>query len=43
MLNEIGVKNFFEKIDDFENNKFLEDLSKSQNENFYGQRQFIQK
>ena len=39
MLNEIGVKNFFNKIDNFENNKFLENLSKSQDENFYGQRQ----
>ena len=39
MLNEIGVKNFFEKIDNFENNKFLEDLAKSKNENFYGERQ----
>tara|TARA_B100002052_G_scaffold247844_1_gene234413 strand:- start:274 stop:2496 length:2223 start_codon:yes stop_codon:yes gene_type:complete len=39
MLNEIGVKNFFNKIDNFENNKFLENLSKSQGENFYGQRQ----
>ena len=39
MLKEIGVKNFFERIDDFENNKFLEDLSKSKDENFYGERQ----
>tara|TARA_B100002052_G_scaffold144256_2_gene131947 strand:- start:182 stop:2404 length:2223 start_codon:yes stop_codon:yes gene_type:complete len=39
MLKEIGVKNFFEKIDNFENNKFLNDLSKSKNENFYGERQ----
>jgi len=39
MLSEIGVKNFFEKIDNFENNKFLEDLVKSKNENFYGERQ----
>tara|TARA_Y100001970_G_scaffold105127_1_gene131697 strand:+ start:73 stop:2295 length:2223 start_codon:yes stop_codon:yes gene_type:complete len=39
MLKEIGVKNFFNKIDNFENNKFLENLSKSQDENFYGQRQ----
>ena len=36
MLNEIGVKNFFEKIDDYKNNKFLENLSKTKNENFYG-------
>ncbi len=39
MLSEIGVKNFFEKIDSFENNKFLENLSKSKNEDFYGERQ----
>ena len=39
MLKEIGVKNFFERIDDFKNNKFLENLSKSENENFYGERQ----
>ena len=39
MLKEIGVKNFFEKIDEFEGNKFLENLSKSKNENFYGERQ----
>ena len=39
MLKEIGVSNFFEKIDGFENNKFLEELSKSKDENFYGERQ----
>ena len=39
MLKEIGVKNFFERIDEFKGNKFLEDLSKSKNENFYGERQ----
>ncbi|WP_440693952.1 3-hydroxyacyl-CoA dehydrogenase NAD-binding domain-containing protein [Candidatus Pelagibacter sp. HIMB1695] len=39
MLKEIGVSNFFEKIDGFENNKFLEELSKSKNEDFYGERQ----
>ena len=39
MLKEIGVKNFFEKVDSFENNEFLEKLSKSKNENFYGERQ----
>ena len=39
MLKEIGVKNFFEKIDSFENNKFLENLSKTKDENFYGERQ----
>ena len=39
MLKEIGVSNFFEKLDGFENNKFLEELSKSNDENFYGERQ----
>ena len=39
MLKEIGVKNFFNKIDSFENNKFLENLSKTKDENFYGERQ----
>ncbi len=39
MLKEIGVKKFFEKIDNFENNKFLESLSKTKDENFYGERQ----
>ena len=39
MLKEIGVKNFFNKIDNFENNKFLNNLSKSKDENFYGKRQ----
>ena len=39
MLKEIGVKNFFERVDDFKNNKFLENLSKSKDENFYGERQ----
>ena len=39
MLKEIGVSNFFEKLDGFENNKFLEELSKSKVENFYGERQ----
>ncbi len=39
MLKEIGVKNFFEKVDSFENNKFLENLSKKKDENFYGERQ----
>ena len=39
MLEEIGVKIFFEKVDSFENNEFLEKLSKSKNENFYGERQ----
>ena len=39
MLEEIGVKNFFDKIDDFKGNEFLENLSKTKNENFYGERQ----
>ena len=39
MLNEIGVKNFFKKIDNFENNKFLNNLYNSNDENFYGERQ----
>ena len=39
ILKEIGVKNFFEKIDSFENNKFLENLSQTKDENFYGERQ----
>ena len=39
MLEEIGVKNFFNKVDDFSGNDFLEELNKSKNENFYGERQ----
>ncbi len=39
MLRSMGVKNFFDRIDNFENNKFLENLSKTKNENFYGERQ----
>ena len=39
MLQEIGVVNFFNKIDNFEGNNFLESLSKTKNEKFYGQRQ----
>jgi len=39
MLEEIGVKNFFNKIDEYEGNEFLENLSKSKNEKFYGERQ----
>ncbi len=39
MLKEIGVNNFFAKIENFQNNKFLENLSKSKDENFYGERQ----
>ncbi len=39
MLEEIGIKNFFNKIDEFENNKFLQNLAKNQTESFYGERQ----
>ena len=39
MLKEIGVKSFFERIDTFENNNFLENLSQNKAENFYGERQ----
>jgi 3-hydroxyacyl-CoA dehydrogenase len=39
MLEEIGVANFFDKIDEYKNNDFLENLSKSKDEKFYGERQ----
>ncbi len=39
MLEEIGVENFFNKIDNFDGNEFLENLSKSKNQDFYGSRQ----
>jgi 3-hydroxyacyl-CoA dehydrogenase len=39
MLEEIGVENFFNKIDEFDRNEFLENLSKSKNQDFYGSRQ----
>jgi len=39
MLEEIGVINFFNKIDEYKNNNFLENLSQSKNEDFYGERQ----
>jgi 3-hydroxyacyl-CoA dehydrogenase len=39
MLKSIGVKNFFNRIESFKNNKFLENLSQTTNENFYGERQ----
>ncbi|MDC3087898.1 3-hydroxyacyl-CoA dehydrogenase NAD-binding domain-containing protein [Candidatus Pelagibacter sp.] len=39
MLEEIGVKNFFDKADDFSENSFLKNLSKTKNEYFYGERQ----
>jgi 3-hydroxyacyl-CoA dehydrogenase len=39
MLEEIGVENFFNKIDNFKGNVFLENLSKTKNQDFYGTRQ----
>ena len=39
MLEEIGVSNFFDKIDEYQKNNFLENLAKTKNEKFYGQRQ----
>ncbi|MDC1155789.1 3-hydroxyacyl-CoA dehydrogenase NAD-binding domain-containing protein [Candidatus Pelagibacter sp.] len=39
MLEEIGVKDFFNRVDDFAGNNFLENLSKTKNEDFYGERQ----
>ncbi len=39
MLKSIGVKNFFNRVDSFENNKFLQNLSGTKDENFYGERQ----
>ena len=39
MLEEIGVENFFDKVDEYKGNKFLENLSNSKDENFYGERQ----
>ena len=39
MLEEIGVANFFDKIDEYQNNDFLEKLAKTKNEKFYGERQ----
>jgi 3-hydroxyacyl-CoA dehydrogenase len=39
MFEEIGVKNFFDKIDNFKGNTFLENLSKNKEEDFYGERQ----
>ncbi len=39
MLEEIGVKFFFDKIDEYKGNNFLENLAKSKNEKFYGERQ----
>jgi len=39
MLEEIGVNNFFNKINEYKNNDFLENLAQSKNEEFYGERQ----
>ncbi len=39
MLEEIGVTNFFDKINNYEENIFLENLAKTRNEKFYGERQ----
>jgi 3-hydroxyacyl-CoA dehydrogenase len=39
MLEEIGVENFFDKVDEFKGNNFLEKLSKNKDEGFYGERQ----
>ncbi|MDC1181602.1 3-hydroxyacyl-CoA dehydrogenase NAD-binding domain-containing protein [Candidatus Pelagibacter sp.] len=39
MLEEIGVEDFFNKINEFEGNEFLENLSKTKNQDFYGSRQ----
>ena len=39
MLEEIGVEDFFNKIDEFEGNEFLENISKTKNQDFYGSRQ----
>jgi 3-hydroxyacyl-CoA dehydrogenase len=39
MLEEIGVSNFFSKIENHKGNMFLENLAKNKNENFYGERQ----
>ena len=39
MLEEIGVTNFFNIIDEYQNNNFLENLAKTKDEEFYGERQ----
>ena len=39
MLEEIGVENFFNKIGNFKGNTFLEDLSETKSQDFYGSRQ----
>ena len=38
-LKKLELKIFFSKIDEYKGNSFLENLSKSNNEKFYGQRQ----
>ena len=39
MLEEIGVVNFFDKVNDYAGNEFLENLAITKNEKFYGIRQ----
>ena len=39
MLEEIGVVNFFDRIESYEGNKFLEELAITKNEKFHGIRQ----
>ena len=39
MLEEIGVKIFFDKVDNFKGNNFFKNLLKTKNEDFYGERQ----
>ena len=39
MLEEIGVNNFFDRIESYRGNKFLEDLAVTKNEKFHGVRQ----
>ena len=39
MLEEIGVEDFLYRVDEIEGNEFLENLSKTKNQDFYGSRQ----
>ena len=39
MLEEIGVEDFLSRVDEVEGNEFLENLSKTKNQDFYGSRQ----
>ena len=39
MLEEISVENFLNRVDEIEGNEFLENLSKTKNQDFYGSRQ----